>query len=175
MAIVIEDGTGVVGANSYASENDADTYFEDRDNTDWNNYSGTGDKEAALIRATTALDNMYRYQYTGYRTFGRDQMLEWPRTAAYDYEGILIDTQEIPIEVIQSTCEFAVRELMDPNSILGDLEQGGNLIQSLQAGSVSITYAGASNPNTVYQTVDTIMSKLLGPMTASFTGVTVRG
>jgi hypothetical protein len=177
MPLIQENGTGVTDANAYVTEADVDDYFDLRDNTDWNNYAGSNDKEAAIIRATTALDNMYRYQLPGYRTFGRGQTLEWPRTAAYDYEGLLIDTQEIPTEVIQCTCEFAVRELITPNSILNDIERGGaSFISSLRAGSVGITYVGGTNnPNIVYQTVDSIMSRLLGPMLATFTGQGVRG
>jgi hypothetical protein len=57
MGIVVEDGTGIADANSYASEDDADNYFEDRANDTW--ATSTADKEAALIRASASLDAIY--------------------------------------------------------------------------------------------------------------------
>src|SRR5262245_2520149 len=140
MAITLEDGSIVTGANTYATEDMADTYFEDRASTDWD--TATGDKEGALIRATASLDAMYRLSYPGYRVAGRDQELEWPRTAAYDYEELLIDEESIPTEIIQATCELALREVLSPGSTQPDLERGG-MIRSVRAGSVAVEYGGS--------------------------------
>ena len=76
--MIVEDGTGLANSNSYASEDTLDTYCDDRGIT-----LATGDSEAALIRATAAIDATYRNRYPGYKTQLRDQALEWPRTSAY--------------------------------------------------------------------------------------------
>ncbi len=138
MPIVVEDGTGLETANSYCSEDTADEYFDDRGNTAWG--TSTGDKEAALIRASAAIDATYRTRYPGYKTNLRDQGLEWPRTSAYDAQNNLVEG--VPIEIIQATCEAAARELAEAGSMMPDLSRGGD-VRRLQAGSVSIEY-GAS-------------------------------
>ena len=159
MPITVEDGTGVSGANSYISVDDATTYFLDRANSDWS--TSTGDKAAALIRATTAIDSIYRSRFPGYRTNFRDQELEWPRTNAYDAEGILIDSTEIPQEILDATCEAALRELSTAYSLQPDLARGGR-IRSIRAGSVAIDYDASANPYTTYSVIDGILAKLLG-------------
>ncbi len=167
--MIVEDGTGLSTANSYVSENDADTYFEDRGNTDWTDSSD--DKEAALIRATAAIDATYRARFSGYKTNMRDQALEWPRTAAYDAQGNLVEG--VPIEIINATIEAAARELTEAGSMMPDLSRGGD-IRRLQAGSVAIEYSAAASVVTTRTLIDGILSGLLGAATP-FTASAVRG
>lgn len=156
MTLLVEDGSGVVGANSYATEDDFDTYTEDH------GYTVTvGDTEAALVRATTILDGIYRKSYPGTRTNGRTQYLQWPRTLATDAEGEEIADDEIPQEIIDATCEIALRELASPNSVLPDLERGGS-IRSVKAGSVAIQYGDAAPNVTTLQIIDGILGPLIG-------------
>lgn len=161
--IVVEDGTGLADANSYASENTADTYFDDRADTDWS--SSSNDAEAALIRATQALDILYRSKYPGTRVNGRSQGLEWPRQDATDINGYTIAETEVPIEVIEATCELAKRERITPGSAMPDLERA---VKSVKAGSVSVDFAANAREDTLYQIVDGIMSNLVGGGPGSF-------
>lgn len=184
MSILVEDGSGLVGANSYASEDDGDNYCEDRALTNWTDNT-TGDKEGALIRASAALDAIYRTRYPGVRLKGRDQGLEWPRGATtsststtiipvLDAEGNEIPSDEIPIEVIQATIELAVRELVTPGSAMPDVER---LVKRVKAGSVEVEYAGNASDRTNFNIVDSIMSSLIGGLsvTPSLFGEAVRG
>lgn len=155
--IVVEDGTGVADANSYVSEDTADEYFDDRADTDWS--SSSNDAEAALIRASQALDMIYRLRYPGTRANGRDQGLEWPRDNATDINGYTIASDEIPIEVIEATCELAKRERITPGSAMPDLERA---IRSVRAGSVAVEFSSNARASTTYQIVDGIMSNLVG-------------
>jgi hypothetical protein len=169
MAIVVEDGTCIADANSYVGTDDFETYCENAGYT-----IPSGDEESALIRATLALDAAYRTNYPGYRTLGRMQGLDWPRTAAYDYEGYVIDTKTIPREIIKATCEMAIREIATPGIMQPDLKRGG-FIRSMRAGSVEITYGGSNN-RTIFTIIDGIMSSLLGSMSsASISGIASRG
>ncbi|MDH7971044.1 hypothetical protein QH494_02525 [Sphingomonas sp. AR_OL41] len=59
--IIVETGAGLANANSYVSVTDADTYFADRAVTKWAALS-SGDKSAALIRATDYLDTMFVFR-----------------------------------------------------------------------------------------------------------------
>lgn len=155
MTLVLEDGTGIESANSYATEDDFDEYVDARSIT-----PASGDKEAALIRATTAIDARYGASFPGYRKAGRDQGLLWPRAAAYDSEGWLLPDDEVPKEVVEATIEAAVRELANPGSMMPDLERGGG-IQSIRAGSVGITYSQNASAKTTYTLIDGIIANVL--------------
>ena len=58
MALIVEDGNGIAGADSYATEAQADLYHEHRGNTAW--YS-VADKEAALRKATDFMPVSYTH------------------------------------------------------------------------------------------------------------------
>jgi hypothetical protein len=109
MAFTLEDGSGVSGANAYITEEELDSYTDDRATT-----LASGDAQGAIIRASAACDAIYRSRYPGYRTNGRNQGLEWPRTAVYDNEWNPIAQDEIPVEIKNAVCEMAIRELAEP-------------------------------------------------------------
>lgn len=165
MGILVEDGDGIEGANSYASESDLGTYTDDRGIT-----LAGGDAEAALIRASTFIDARYGELFPGYRKSGRSQGLQWPRAAAYDVGNWLIPEDEVPTEIIHATCEAAIRELANPNSLLPDLERGG-AIQSIRAGSVGITYAHNASSKTTFSLIDGIIANVLGGIGGSGGGL----
>ena len=74
-------------------------------------------KEAALIRASRALDGIYGKRYPGTPTAGRGQKLGWPRIGAYDHcaqESLPID--EVPVEVEEATYALALVELQTPGA-----------------------------------------------------------
>jgi hypothetical protein len=85
MAFTPEDGTGIEGANSYLSGEDADSYFADRGNTSWAAAEATT-KMAALLEASSFLDGQYRGLWVGSLS-STTQGLAWPRTDAQDPEG----------------------------------------------------------------------------------------
>jgi hypothetical protein len=169
MTIVVEDGSAPSGANSYVSEDELDTYADDRATE-----LADGDAEAALIRASAAVDARYRGRYPGYRTNGRAQSMEWPRTAAYDNEWNPIAGNEVPVELKNAVCEIAIRELSSPGSFIPDLERGGQ-IKMLKAGSVEIEYADNAIATTTFQLVDGILAPILSSAVASFSGYATRG
>jgi len=173
MAFIVEDGTVVPDANSYATVAEAEDYATDRLYTSWT--SASSGKEEALIRATAAIDAMYGGRFPGYKVSGRDQSLEWPRQAAYDDEDNLIAADEVPIEIKQAVYEAAVRELAVPGSMMPDLERGGG-IRSLRAGSVAIEYSDTATVTTTYSLINGILAPLLvtGSGGGMF-GVAVRG
>jgi len=173
--MIVEDGTGIADADSYVTLNDAIEYCTDRGLTFAASPSALG--EAALIRASTAIDARYSSSYPGDRTNGRGQGLQWPRTGAYDSDGWLIPEDEIPIEVFNATVEAAVREFASPNSMMPDLERGGE-IQSIRAGSVGITYSSNASAKTEFTLIDGIMANVLSGMGGSgggLFGTVVRG
>lgn len=194
MSLTVEDGTGLANADSYVSGADCLTYCTNRGLTFTNDAAG----EQALRRATAAIDNRYRPRFVGYRSHRRLQALEWPRTGAfyytpqagdmpfgtlgghgygygygyglYEYDQIASD--HIPVEIINATCEAAVRELADPGCLAPDLDRG-NAIHMIKAGSVSVEYEAGAPRMTVFVGIEAALSALLTPPTP-FSGRAVR-
>lgn len=81
MAFVVEDGTGMPDANSYASVAEADAHHADRGNAGWAGADGV--KQAALVKATDYIEQVYGGRWYGQRLNG-EQALEWPRTSPYN-------------------------------------------------------------------------------------------
>ena len=78
MAIVVENGTGVAGANSYAGLADIRAYALARGVT---LSAVDATLESMVIKAMDFLES-YRNRFTGYRV-DRGQSLSWPRNYAY--------------------------------------------------------------------------------------------
>lgn len=99
MAIIVEDGTIVAGANSYVTETELENYAEDRGVT------LGGDPAVLLVAAADYLET-FRNQYRG-ALVDRDQPLAWPRDGAV-IEGFAWDDDEIPRQVLLAQMIVAV-------------------------------------------------------------------
>ncbi len=179
ITFVVEDGTGLLTANSYAAVADADAYHTDRGNDAWT-AGVTSNKETALVRATMYLDKKYSGRWVGYPALRRLQGLQWPRVGAYIYTPVYsvaighygtghygpvygnfgydyLPINQIPKEVIQATCEAALRELVAPGSLMPDVTYGS--IKRQSAGDTSQEWNAAKYP--VFRTIGLILSPLL--------------
>lgn len=87
---------------AYADSSFYKSYFNAR-NID---VSGQTDSaiDAALLIATEYLDD--NFDFVGFRV-DEDQANKWPRTSAYNSEGILLDQVNVPNKVKNATCELA--------------------------------------------------------------------
>lgn len=121
--LIVEDGTVVASANSYASIAFADSYHEFRANADWLNATDA-QKVAALVAATSYVD--MRWTFVGVRS-DEDQELEWPRLDAVDRNGFEQE-DNVPTVVKQVTAEYALRAL--DGSLMPDpsLDDNGKFI-----------------------------------------------
>jgi hypothetical protein len=172
MTLNVETGTGAADSDAYASLEDCSTYTQARGLTFPT--SPAGPAEAAIIRATAAIDATYRSRFSGEKLNGRGQALEWPRKYATDASGSDIDIDEVPFEIVEATCEAAVRELASPGAMMPDLERGGQ-IKALSAGSVSIEYGSNAEARTTFSLIDGILSGLIGGGNSCLFGQAVRG
>lgn len=101
MAFTPEDGTGVVGANSYTTVAYADAYFADRGNVAW---SGEDDvKQQWLIQATDYVEGRFKRRFIGYQ-LTQTQGLHFPAKHAWPY-----DENVVPDPLQKAICEYAVR------------------------------------------------------------------
>jgi hypothetical protein len=108
MAFLIQDNNGtVVGANSYIPVAYLQEYLADRARSDQIAGATAEQLQAAIIMATAYLDG--RFQFIGWRQNLGLQTTQWPRFDAIDNDYAYI--QDIPSEVKDATCEYAVRAL----------------------------------------------------------------
>lgn len=159
MALVVEDGTIVAGANSMASVADADAYFAARGNAAW---AGLDDeaKEVALIAGSDYLKDEGRYPWSGSR-IEWDQPMPWPRTGAFVRNG-----PAIPDNVVPPAVRDAVVVLAGKSSagvvLLPDFDRGGAIKRKTIDVITTEWYEGAS-PMTLYTAVQGLVVPYLRP------------
>ncbi len=93
-----------VNANSYATLEEANAYHDTHLYADTWYAAEDYRREMALIHATRLLDRTVQFHGT---VSTEDQALRWPRADAYDEDGRLFLSDEIPLVVTQATAEFA--------------------------------------------------------------------
>ncbi len=132
MAIVVEDGTEVSGANSYISLADARTllalYGQDLNATD-------ATAEIELHQGRLWLE-AYRQAFKGDKN-NQDQALQWPRSNVW-IDDDLFPNNEIPQELINAQV-FAAYEQSQGNDLQGN-SPGQSVAAEAVAGAVSIKY-----------------------------------
>lgn len=153
----------------------ADVYHTARANTAW-----AGDdvaKQAALVRASAYIDGKYQQQnncgrwesmFSGAKTGGRAQELQWPRTGATDNEGAVIAPDEVPSEIERATFEAAIRELTSPGSLSPDYV-ASEAIKRQKVDVLEIEYQTAADTSGGVPTrpVLTVVDELVAPLLRS--------
>jgi hypothetical protein len=168
MALIVEDGSIVAGANSYAALAGANAYHTARANAAWTGTDAA--KEAALIRATEFLDASYWWRG---QIASEDQALRWPRSGVIDRDGREIAADDLPTQIQRATFELALIALSGAliGGDAGSTSTAGGAIKRVKAGSVEVEYqagqvsqspAAASNalPDGKAEMIDRILSGL---------------
>jgi hypothetical protein len=102
---LLEDGTGLAAANSYASvEETKDILYTDPLRYAAFNSANTKERENALALASTYLDT--RFQWNGSKAVDTSA-LRWPRDYAYDRDSVLISSTVIPTTLKHATALMA--------------------------------------------------------------------
>lgn len=146
MALVIETGAGVTGANAYCAVADVDTYSTSRNqNTAWTALS-TAAKEAAIVEATLYLETKFRYAGTK-NSYG--QGLSWPRLSAYDSSAALdIPSLTVPPAIKIACMDLALKSGLG-TVILDDSARGG-MTKMEKVGPLEVQYADNAPVGTDY-------------------------
>lgn len=100
MALVIEDGSGVEGANSYVSVAEARAWAVVRGLT----FGSDAITEQALLKAMDYVESL-RSRFSGSKT-SATQALQWPRTGA-TLDGALMEDDFIPVELKNGLIQLA--------------------------------------------------------------------
>jgi len=153
MALVVDDTPGGATANSYADVALGDTYHEAHlYMTSWEDAS-EDEKGRALVTATRMLDTWFDWVGT---VASDTQALRWPRIDAYDPDGRLLASDEIPAAIANGTIELA-RELLAGNREAdSDTETQG--IKSVKAGSVDIEFKESVTSKPIPDAVQSMLS-----------------
>lgn len=158
MALVVEDGSAVSGANSYLTEAEADAFHLDRNNTSWS-AAAQAEKEAGLIAAAVYLDATYLW--VGQRK-GQSQGKDWPRTDARDGDGFEIASSVVPQAVKDAAALLALEQLTA--ALLPSQERGGAIKRKLEKVDVvaeDTTYLESAPSHRTYPIIDRMLSGLI--------------
>lgn len=174
MTLTVEDGTGLSNADAFASLSFVDAYHATYGNSTWTGEDA--DKEAAIRRATAYLSNSYTW--AGLRSHNRDQALAWPRSGVCDNEGNGIDSNEMPVELLNATAEVALRELVTPGSMSPDFV-ASDQVKREKIGQIEVEYSSAKRTAEELRPVVTIVRDLIGAFLknggiSSISGMTYR-
>ena len=151
MAIVVEDGTGVTGANSYISVSTLESYASDRGVTIA--AVDTAAKEALLL---ISMDYIESLAYKGMK-LRRDNALVWPRAFVW-VDSWPVNTDDIPLLLRDGQAEAALA-VDRSESQLADIDRKTKK-EGLQPG-MFIEYADNSNSVNIVRTINAKLHKLL--------------
>lgn len=163
MTLIVEDGSQVPGANSYATVAQADarqTLFGDEV---WPDLDAS-EKEAFLIRATLFMTMRYRLLWAGYRV-SQTQSLDWPRYQVQFVDGpgeyspfdAFYPNNVVPVEIVNATIDAAVR-ISNGQDLTPDLSPP---VIEETVGPITTKYAKGARQTTVFQTLDSLLSVFL--------------
>ena len=127
--MIVENGDGVVGANSYASVFFADEYFGARGNDAW---VGTiRQKEAALIKASDYIDLRWG-SMAGGAQLNEEQGLVWPRCS-----------KGLPKAIRKACAEYAVIALSQTLAPIPRVDDSGakTIVTSKEVGPLKQSFA----------------------------------
>lgn len=100
MTLIVEDGSVVPGANSYATAQEAIDYFAT---------AGVPVviTDGDMIRAANFLDKIYGISYKGFLFNSETQSLLFPRTSFVDNNGRFVKEQTIPLSLKEAQYQAA--------------------------------------------------------------------
>jgi hypothetical protein len=153
MSLVIEDGSVVAGAQSYASVQNLKDYASLRRLT---LPEKTEEMEALLIKAVDYIES-FRDKFRGHKK-NDDQALQWPREHVY-IDNDYFDSGAIPVELIQAQCQLAF------DAIGGDLQATGSGQQIIRqkVGPIETEYSdsGSSTVQRRFNKAEAFLKPLL--------------
>lgn len=166
MALIVETGAIVAGADSYISAADATAFLTSRGSGDA--WDAVDDKDAALRKATDYMVQAYRHRWKGTRV-SKDQTLDWPRAWVQvdDLEGLYagayyLPNNVVPEEVKQVCAELALQSNTAPlNPVLQRAKS------EVKVGEIEIIYDPNSPEAPRYRAMDQRLSAYLNSTSMS--------
>lgn len=168
--LIVEDGSGLANAESYASVSFADTYLAARGMTLWATMSTT-EKEQALRRATDYIEQAYRQSWAGYLVT-TTQALMWPRyevpirgSLAYAY----YPSNAVPL-IVQNACAAMALKAAS-GELAADI---GRLKSRVTVGPITTEYVAGSNGVIRYLAINMMLAPFFDAAASGFNMKVVR-
>lgn len=162
MALIVEDGTGLADADSYASLADAAAYHESVGNAAWAALDSDTVREQLLRVATYYMVETYRTMWAGTRMTST-QALDWPRyevpmvdAPGGDYWAAYYPSNEVPAAVKRACAVLALKA--STTELSPDL--GPAAIRE-KVGPIEVEYSAGYQQQTRYQAIDNMLAPLL--------------
>lgn len=149
-----------MSASFYGTLAAADAYFVERANAAWA-AAGDGDRLAALVRGSQAVDSLYESRFTGRRTDGYDQPLSWPRSEAITVNGEAIADDALPLALTYAAYEAAALELSEPGS-LTPVIVAARTVKREKVGPLETEYAVVDTSDDMVAAARPVLTKLDG-------------
>lgn len=137
MALIVEDGTGIAGAESLASVAFSDSYHAARGNSGWTDIASVEIKEQLLRKATDYIVAMYAGAWAG-TPVKSDQAMPFPRYVAGSNIGL-------PLSIQQATAELALIAKSTP--LLPSVTRGKKRVK---VGPLEVEYDGNAATSTKF-------------------------
>lgn len=131
MPLIVENGTGLLDADSYVTLAEFKTWASNRGYR-WEDAEDFQIEEQLRL-ATGWIDTYNRYKGQRLKV---EQTLEFPRSGLVDWSSHTITG--VPHRVKQACCELAYKGLSEPLYV--DLDRGG-MVTSESVGPISVSYA----------------------------------
>lgn len=167
MPLVVEDGSGLANADSWASIAVSDAYANGVGNLTW--IDGDQEfKEQALRRSANYIMAVYEKKMAGKRTQGIDQSLAYPRTGVVLNDGTVLEDDYIPRILINAQIEGAFREFTAPGSLIPDVTSAARVQKSVAVGPIRVEYQDLKQPSSAgggtsgnFPLIDAMLAPLL--------------
>lgn len=157
MSFIVETGSIVAGATSYASIEQFLDYFTDLGDTSVESRDEL-DIEVALIKGTAYLDSTYRNSFKGRKVIAT-QSLQFPRYGLTE-DGFAVDTRMIPANIIKATCEAANRSFTI--DLFKDIKAGESNVVEKTIGPLTKKWApGTYQVAITYPLIDKLLAGLV--------------
>ena len=168
MALITEDGSGLVNSESFVSVADALVYHANHGNDAWALLT-TLQQEIALRKATDYLGSFYRPKWKG-RRVKPTQALDWPRVgvvlddfndsvalSGLGYYGVIVvPFNVVPLPVANSTRMMALK------SLTGDLTPDLDRETTNEAvGSITVSYRAGATEYVRFRAVSLLLQPYL--------------
>lgn len=159
MALVIETGAVVPGANSWVTLAEIDAYHTARGTAGWIAIIADPTREVFALKAAQQMEVRYRTMWHGKKA-GGSQPMSWPRINVYDEDGYEIPINTVPQLVKNAQCEVA--ELIRAGSSLVQAEVSASQasVSSESVGPISISYGRSTQMVSYFPFVDEMLAPL---------------
>lgn len=151
MTLLVEDGTGIPGAESYLAVAGLRAYC-----TKWGHDLGAATDETLETRLRVAagfIDTVFRYKGS---KLTAAQSLEFPRLGLTDWGGL--EVTGVPLRVTNACAELAFKSLSSP--LYQDLDRGG-MISSKTVGPLSVSYEAGAPAGKVYTFAEKLLAQYI--------------